>query len=504
MKVTVTRSSNGNLRLLGLPFAGTLPLEHRGPYTWEASSYDEEFLRSKLPEADWSAVRPVDSTSPFPEEQYGKVILRPYQQEVYRFGPHLLIADEPRLGKSYEALAFALGQGANRILVICPVGAAFQWRDYAQAMSLEPTSIIAGQPRQKDRYLRVAAQAARVVVAGYDQLARMDRWGDPRWFDAVILDEVHAVKNPDAQRTKRVHYYLSHIPHRVLVTGTPVRNYTRDLWSLLHLINPLGFPDATAFGERYSERVEIDTPIGKRVEYRGTKNWDELMVRMRPFLLMRTREEVGMVVPFARSIRSVPLSPEWTSRYDEAQSEWLHEVRRTRGRGGRVLAGITQLRQLAALGKVPAVAEWLAERSKTMVLTSFETAAFLLRDSLPPSARPVRVLTGSVRPKDREGLLREVEEQEGNLIATVRTGGESLNLQGLASTVAFLDVGWSPAELKQGEDRVKLPGQTQTSYGVYFVATDTVEEKVVRRLLDKVEGSPMLPTDFNVLSEVLE
>jgi len=55
-------------------------------------------------------------------------------------------------------------------------------------------------------------------------------------WDAVVLDEAQAIKNPDSQ-TARAAYRLA-APFRLAMTGTPVENRLEELWSLLRFTNP--------------------------------------------------------------------------------------------------------------------------------------------------------------------------------------------------------------------------------------------------------------------------
>ena len=138
--------------------------------------------------------------------------LHKYQEEGAGFltdGGQLL-ADQPGLGKTLQAIEAMKRLGARRVLIVCPAVALGVWRDeladcwpecasfYLRDAELgtfvgwldEPWAMITGY-----EYLLVNDHAKTVVnVAATD-----------RKFDVLILDEAHALKNPSAKRTQLIY-----------------------------------------------------------------------------------------------------------------------------------------------------------------------------------------------------------------------------------------------------------------------------------------------------------
>ena len=129
-----------------------------------------------------------------------------------------LLADEMGTGKTVitsVALRILFHEGkVRRALIVCPKSVLGVWdthlRDWASTLSV---TVVAG--RRVDRWidwhypshvyvvaydsLRVDATTRKQEVAPLMQLASSDLS-----FDAVVLDEAHAVKNPSARRTRAV------------------------------------------------------------------------------------------------------------------------------------------------------------------------------------------------------------------------------------------------------------------------------------------------------------
>jgi DNA excision repair protein ERCC-6 len=58
----------------------------------------------------------------------------------------------------------------------------------------------------------------------------------PITWHYVVLDEGHKIRNPDAAITIAAKQLRT--PHRLLLTGSPIQNNLRELWSLFDFIYP--------------------------------------------------------------------------------------------------------------------------------------------------------------------------------------------------------------------------------------------------------------------------
>jgi len=75
-----------------------------------------------------------------------------------------------------------------------------------------------------------------VIVTTFEGIRRnADIWINHSW-SYVLMDEGQKIKNPDADVTlacKRLR-----TPHRLLLSGTPIQNDLRELWSLFDFVMP--------------------------------------------------------------------------------------------------------------------------------------------------------------------------------------------------------------------------------------------------------------------------
>src|SRR5208337_3948747 len=80
----------------------------------------------------------------------------------------------------------------------------------------------------------------------YGTLLRQSWIGQTSWRLAV-LDEAQAIKNPNAKQTRAVKSLKAKA--RIVLTGTPIENNLRDLWSIFNFVNPGLLGSAKAFAQ---------------------------------------------------------------------------------------------------------------------------------------------------------------------------------------------------------------------------------------------------------------
>lgn len=74
------------------------------------------------------------------------------------------------------------------------------------------------------------------MITTYDAVRiNQDILIDHEW-GYVILDEGHRIRNPDAETTLTVKRFET--PHRFILSGTPIQNNLKELWSLFDFVFP--------------------------------------------------------------------------------------------------------------------------------------------------------------------------------------------------------------------------------------------------------------------------
>ena len=148
---------------------------------------------------------------------------------------------------------------------------------------------------------------------------------------------------------------------------------------------------------------------------------------------------------------------------------------------------------------------------RLLLFTEFKDTLNYLMERLTAWGFRVGCIHGGMKPgsRDEAGTRLHAEQQfrEGNIQVLVATeaAGEGINLQ-CCHILFNYDIPWNPNRLEQRMGRIHRYGQLHDCLIFNFVATNTIEGRVLSRLLEKLkEIRDALDDDavFNVVGEVL-
>ena len=148
---------------------------------------------------------------------------------------------------------------------------------------------------------------------------------------------------------------------------------------------------------------------------------------------------------------------------------------------------------------------------RLLLFTEFKDTLDYLMEQLKAWGFSVGCIHGGMKPGSRDEpgsrLYTEQQFREGAIQVLVATeaAGEGINLQ-CCHILFNYDIPWNPNRLEQRMGRIHRYGQRHDCLIFNFVATNTIEGRVLQRLLDKLqEIRDALDDDavFNVVGEVL-
>src|SRR5436309_5206236 len=108
-------------------------------------------------------------------------------------------------------------------------------------------------------------------------------------------------------------------------------------------------------------------------------------------------------------------------------------------------------------------------------------------------------------PKTRLFAEQQFRDGEIQILVATEAAGEGINLQ-CCNILFNYDIPWNPNRLEQRMGRIHRYGQTKNCLIFNFVATNTIEGRVLQRLLDKLQEIRNALNDdpvFNVIGLVL-
>ena len=432
--------------------------------------------------------------------------LRPYQVQGFRWLALLyrcrlggILADDMGLGKTLQALALiAHAQAEAPFLVVAPTSVVDNWVKEAAAFTPDlEVRVIAESTKKRGTPLAEVADGADVIVMSYamlrleeDPISRIDWAG-------LILDEAQFVKNSQAlthQAAKSVR-----APFRLALTGTPLENSLRDLWSLLAITAPGLFPSPHRFDEEYVRPIESGENPGRM---------QRLQRRIRPFMMRRTKDLVAADLPEKQEqVITVELNAAHRRLYDRVLQK---ERKKILGfidsdydrQRFIVFRSLTLLRMLALdpsivdaehadvpSSKLAALMDRLddviAEGHRSIVFSQFTSFLDQVAADLDRRGVPHVVLDGSTR---NRGTVVEAfrSGQAPVFLISLKAGGFGLNLTE-ADYVFLMDPWWNPAAENQAIDRAHRIGQTKSVMVYRYVAEGTIEQKVLALQRRKAE-----------------
>ena len=434
-------------------------------------------------------------------------VLRPYQSrglawltQMSELGLGACLADDMGLGKTIQVIAYLLekrrgDRSALPALIICPLSVVDNWRrELAKFAPRLRVFLQHGADRLNGKRFTGIAAGQDVVLTTY-ALAQRDNadlravaWGD------IIIDEAQNIKNPLIRQTAGIMKLSA--PCRLALTGTPVENRLRELWSILQFLNPGFLPPLKEFEQTYSIPIE---------QGRNAAKQRQLQQLVQPFLLRRlkTDKTIAPDLPDKQETKVYcPLTREQATLYAATLDVMLPQIAEAPPfiRKALITATLTKLKQVCnhpahflkdgsslphRSGKLIRLVEMLtelkAEGRRALIFTQYTQMGTLLERYLREVfAEPVFFLHGSLPKSQRDRLIADFQESAqapSFFILSLKAGGVGLNLT-RADTVFHYDRWWNPAVENQATDRAFRIGQTRNVQVYKLIAMGTLEEKI--------------------------
>ena len=426
--------------------------------------------------------------------------LRPFQKACVKYiasNPKSIIADEPGLGKTIEALAAVQHLNAYPAVVVCPATLKLNWRLEAKRWLPGKTVEIWEKGNQR---------AADIIITNYEMMPKQEaeiRELEPK---ALVFDESHKLKNKKGIRTKAALALSKGIEVVLELTGTPVMNRAEELISQLKIVGHL-----EDLGGEWTILRRYCWNSDKTEEFNQNLRATCFVRREKDKVLDELPKKQRIVVPVAVSLANYNRRKKEVIEYIalkmKADEELMHAIegktkeekkeiiqrhRKTQKVLSAILPEIESLKQSAAEAKMDSVIEWIRDfiesEKKLVVFGHHQSVVQRIASEF-----GVEYINQHTALKDRQRLVDDFQCNPSTkiIVGTIGTMGVGLTLTA-AQDVLMVELGWNAAQMDQAEDRIHRIGQKGSATAWYIVAEGTIETE----LMEMIEQKRALATEI--------
>jgi hypothetical protein len=447
--------------------------------------------------------------------------LMPHQGEVVAAASAgqrtFLLADEPGLGKTAQALLAAEAANAYPLLVVVPNVVKTNWaREAAHWTPHRPATVVQGDGETIDGF-------ADIVVVNYEVLDRHLGWLGDFGFRGMVVDEAHFIKNKTSQRSQNVLTLSDRIrartarPLLMALTGTPLINDIDDfraIWQFLGWIDdgkPLheladaledtGLTPADHAFYAAARQCVIDLGIVRR---RKLDVAADIPARRIADLPVELDGQAG------RSIRAAErdLARRMVARYQTAlasrssdvvvegvDDDLVRMVARSELKDAtKAQSGENVFSMMRRIGQAKAelAADYAAQLARSTGKVVFFAKHIDVMDAAEEAFARAGVRFSSIRgdqtPKTRQANVDAFVNDPDVTVAvcSLTAAGVGLNLQ-VASNIVLAELSWTNAEQTQAIDRCHRIGQAEPVTAWRIIAAQTIDTRIAE-LIDSKAG----------------
>ena len=329
----------------------------------------------------------------------------------------------------------------------------------------------------------------------------------------MAIDESTTIKTPTAKRTKNIISLGKHAKYRRIMTGSPVTKNPLDLYTQCEFLDPylLDFSSYYAFRNRYAEMTTMNVR-GRSIQVvKEFRHLGELSESLQSFSYRVLKEDCLDLPPKNWIKRHITLTKEQEKVYKQMKK---HALAMLNGKVTSTMTVLTQLMRLHQItcghftaddgsvqninnNRIKELMDILEEtEGKAIIWANYQKDITQIVESIEKEYGPGSVVSyyGLTPQEERQDNIRQFQHDPKCrfMVGTPSTGGYGITLTA-ANTVIYYSNGYDLEKRLQSEDRAHRIGQKKTVTYIDLICEDTIDEKIVKALRDKI----------NIASEVL-
>ena len=416
------------------------------------------------------------------------------------------------------------GKGSiDRLLVVAPKGKYMNWVDQEIPVHVPDyieKDVLAWKPNITEKYelqLKSIRNSQnfklKIFVMNVESLSTKKGCYYARLFLSskamMIIDESTTIKNPQAKRTKNILELSKEAPYKRILTGSPVTQSPMDLWSQMDFLEPeiLGQQSFYAFRTKYAVLITASAAGGthkfqKIVKF---KNLKELGKLVSPHSYRILKKDCLDLPDKIFTKRIIELSDEQKKAYSEMKTSAITILKGEAATAVNVLTQLIKLHQITCghmktdsgdiinlkNSRLDELMQILGETTgKVIIWANYIHDINTIESAIKKEFGFDSYCTyyGATKQEDRQACINKFQDETNPVrffIGNTQTGGYGITLT-QASTVIYYSNNYDLEKRIQSEDRAHRIGQKNPVLYVDLVAKETVDEKIIQALRNKV------------------
>nr|XP_015002511.1 DNA excision repair protein ERCC-6 isoform X2 [Macaca mulatta] len=451
-----------------------------------------------------------------------------------------ILGDEMGLGKTIQIIAFLAGlsyskirtrgsnyrfEGLGPTVIVCPTTVMHQWvKEFHTWWPPFRVAILhetGSYTHKKEKLIRDVAHCHGILITSYSYIRLMQDDISRYDWHYVILDEGHKIRNPNAAVTLACKQFRT--PHRIILSGSPMQNNLRELWSLFDFIFPGKLGTLPVFMEQFSVPITMGgysnaSPVQVKTAYKCAC---VLRDTINPYLLRRMKSDVKMSLSLPDKNEQV-LFCRLTDEQHKVYQNFVDskEVYRILNGEMQIFSGLIALRKICnhpdlfsggpknlkglpddeleedqfgywkRSGKMIVVESllkiWHKQGQRVLLFSQSRQMLDILEVFLRAQKYTYLKMDGTTTIASRQPLITRYNEDTSIFVflLTTRVGGLGVNLTG-ANRVVIYDPDWNPSTDTQARERAWRIGQKKQVTVYRLLTAGTIEEKIYHRQIFK-------------------
>lgn len=376
------------------------------------------------------------------------------------YSKRVLLGDEMGLGKTVQALAVLNHlnhDGKQAFIVVCPLSVVANWKRETEKFTKLNALIYHGKDR--DQVFKQWQEEKGILITTFSHTRNIDKNAVDH-LDALIVDEAHYIKNPEAKRSISVYELAEKAEYVSFMSGTPMENRLEEMKQLisvlqeniadkisneLHLLEPKKFKREVAAVYLRRNRADV---LGELPELEIIEQWSDFGQEEQ--VLYNQAVENGQVMMMRRAAWQGG-SPDKSPKLDALRE--ICEAARENGH-------------------------------KVLVFSFFRDVIETIQQHLTGQTFPA--ITGDIPNSDRQKIVDDFTSAEPGavMVSQITAGGVGLNIQA-ANIIVLCEPQWKPSTEEQAISRAYRMGQSRNVMVYRLLTEDSIDGSMLEVLAEK-------------------